>query len=57
MVRGNASPTATKVILGGHTAAVYQATMDPLWRNSLEVVAAVGAVAFGTLIIHFVMSW
>jgi hypothetical protein len=31
--------------------------MDPVWRNSLEIVAAIGAIAVGTVIIHFVMSW
>lgn len=31
--------------------------MTQLWRNSLEVVAAIGAVMLCALILHVVMSW
>jgi hypothetical protein len=33
------------------------AVMTRLWRNSLEAVAAIGAIVLGTLLVHLAMSW
>jgi hypothetical protein len=31
--------------------------MTRFWRNSLDVVAAVGTIMLGTLVVHAVISW